>query len=533
MSHLRALRLFAGLLGLVAFGSAVGQERPSVVTPGQVVDGVLTSRLPTLALLGNHPVRVYVLNADSAYTYRVTLRSSAFDSYLVVGRSVAGITDYVANDDDGGGGLDAMLRFQARATGPYLVLVTSARTTAHDRSDTGAFTLTVERHAPVAATQRPVTVGDSIMADLGDESAEDDATGAPYALYQLHAEQGHPVALDYEADSLSAAVVVGRMTGSRFVPMRDTLPDRGRSLASTFDPPETGDYTIRVIAAHSAGSGRYVLRVMPVVVAGASVASGATPTRSSAVAVGQDQGATLSGTPASWTLVVPRQQRISISLQSSVFDTFLWVGRDSAGQVIAVDSSDDAPGERTNSRLAFTTPGAGTYLLRVSAAVGTPRGAYMLRVDTFSVARLRLQRTRITAGREVDGTLSASDAMLTDGSPYQEWLYTPAQAGERLVITMRSREFDTYLAVGHLVLRNGRREFVPISVNDDGRDDDHKANRVSRVTLVAPDRQDLVIRANTWGPQAGQYTLELTTRPPDALSAALLHDPIERVMNPP
>ncbi len=65
---------------------------------------------------------------------------------------------------------------------------------------------------------------------------------------------------------------------------------------------------------------------------------------------------------------------ITGDLQSTAFDTYLWlVGPDGASIV-----QDDDGGDGTNSRFSYTTTASGTYTIRANSYDGAGRGAYTL-----------------------------------------------------------------------------------------------------------------------------------------------------------
>ena len=65
---------------------------------------------------------------------------------------------------------------------------------------------------------------------------------------------------------------------------------------------------------------------------------------------------------------------ITGDMQSSAFDTYLWlIGPD--GQSLV---QDDDGGDGTNSRVSYTAPSSGTYTFRANSYNGEGRGAYTL-----------------------------------------------------------------------------------------------------------------------------------------------------------
>ena len=68
----------------------------------------------------------------------------------------------------------------------------------------------------------------------------------------------------------------------------------------------------------------------------------------------------------------------------------------------------------------------------------------------------------LTAGQRRTGQLQRGDAVMDDGSLFDIYTYE-ARAGERLTLTMRSSDFDTYLNVA----RMDGGEVEPIVRDDD------------------------------------------------------------------
>jgi hypothetical protein len=79
--------------------------------------------------------KVHEVRLTAGRVYQIDLRSSEFDPYLRLEDSGR---KRLAEDDDSGGQLNARLEFQAPATGPYRIVVTSYK------RHTGSYTLTVK-----------------------------------------------------------------------------------------------------------------------------------------------------------------------------------------------------------------------------------------------------------------------------------------------------------------------------------------------------------------------------------------------------
>lgn len=109
--------------------------------------------------------------------------------------------------------------------------------------------------------------------------------------------------------------------------------------------------------------------------------------------------------------------------------------------------------------------------------------------------------SRIRVGQTLGGTLSDSDARADDGSYYDA--YTLAgRAGQTIVVTQRSDDFDAYLSVG----RMSGGTFEEIESDDDG-----AGGTDARLVFRVDASGDYVVRANSLSEgETGRYTLEVT-----------------------
>lgn len=108
---------------------------------------------------------------------------------------------------------------------------------------------------------------------------------------------------------------------------------------------------------------------------------------------------------------------------------------------------------------------------------------------------------RIEVGHTVRGELTASAPTLDDGSHYAIWTFV-GRAGERVRVTLRSEDFDAYLAVGRL--KDGA------CVADCETDDDSGGGTDARLSYTLPGDGTFSIRVNTLREgETGAYTLSL------------------------
>jgi hypothetical protein len=211
-----------------------------------------------------------------------------------------------------------------------------------------------------------------------------------------------------------------------------------------------------------------------------------------------------------------------ITLRSSAFDAFLAVGRHGGDQM---ESDDDGAGG-TDSRIRITWPSNGTYVIRANSFGEAETGAYTLSVGSpaagegLSIADalglpVNAQR-RLVVGRSVTSSLDPEDMSLEDGSHFEAW-YIELTAGQRVVITQRSADFDSFLQLG----RHGSSEML--ETNDDYNENDLN----SQIIFTASEAGTYVVIANSLGRgETGNYSLEVTANeaggssPADVLGGA-------------
>lgn len=205
-------------------------------------------------------------------------------------------------------------------------------------------------------------------------------------------------------------------------------------------------------------------------------------------------------------------QRLEAVLRSGAFDTYLEVfAPGEAAEALASD--DDGFGEGTDSRLRFTAPEAGTYILRARPLSGLEGGAYTLSLTERPPAPRAPRPTGVRLGQTLDGELSDRDPETDDGLPYDAFSFR-ARQGERIAMTLDSDAFDPVLRVGRL--ESGA--FVQLAENDDGPD----SGLNSRLVFTAPATGDYLIRVTPLnGTDSGAYRLGLQEGPPPAAAESI------------
>jgi hypothetical protein len=216
-----------------------------------------------------------------------------------------------------------------------------------------------------------------------------------------------------------------------------------------------------------------------------------------------------------------RGETIVLLMNSTAFDAYLRLGtarRSGGWRELAYD---DDGGDGRNSRLQYVIPEDGTYTVRASSLGRGSTGQYMLTLSGGRVSggggydngydpvrprpRPRPRNDRrdglVQAGERIDGYLSPTDPTLDGGEPFHLYQYN-GRAGERVSITLRSEDFDSYLVLG----TPGGRHGVGNALT---RDDDGGGGRDSRIEFTLPESRVYVIRVNPLGSGSGEYVLDV------------------------
>lgn len=207
-----------------------------------------------------------------------------------------------------------------------------------------------------------------------------------------------------------------------------------------------------------------------------------------------------------WRFTGTAGQRVSVTMRSSDFDTYLVVGYfDDGGNFKSLESDDDGAGG-TNSRVTLRLPRDGEFIARANTLSKGETGAYALDLELAAEAPPAVASrslggyAEIAIGQIVRGALEAGDEKLADDS-YADTYRFSGTAGQRVVVTLKSDAFDAYLSVGRG--ENGR--FIEIESDDDGGE-----GTDSQLEWSLPGTGEYLVRANTlMEGETGAYVLQL------------------------
>ena len=221
----------------------------------------------------------------------------------------------------------------------------------------------------------------------------------------------------------------------------------------------------------------------------------------------------------SYAFTGSRGQRLEILAGSGDFDTKVDVGVLRNGYFDELASDDDGGAEGMDSRLLFTVPADGEYLLRVTS-VG--RSESDTPVYTLSLAERARGAVDEEEEKEDDGPgissvegedvspvpvrdLPASREVRARAEGTSHRYRFTAGAKSAYVIHLSSSDFDPILAVG----RSSDHGIVALGTDDDGGE-----GTDSRLTFVAPAPGEYVIQVRAVGRFRGEYRLAVTESAP-------------------
>lgn len=346
----------------------------------------------------------------------------------------------------------------------------------------------------------PIQVGQTVTGALqeGDLTIFDRGR---FRAYRFQATRGQRLVATLDSEAFDPYLIVSRVVGPLVEEIKsDDDGGDGTNARVRLVIPETGTYLLVAQSFSEDGLGGYTLALR--------AAPEATTGQARPIAPGQTVTGELAETDNAdpeedryydlYTFTGRPGQRITLTMESEDFDTYLNLGRMENGEFVSLATDDDGGEEGTNSRVSHQLEEGGEYAVRATS-FSDASGAYTLTLRE-RVARAPAPPRPLSAGQEVNGRLDEDDATLeTDGSYYELWSYQ-GRAGEQLRIRMESDEFDTYVAIGRMEECG---EFDEIATMDDGGEG---TNTLLEVTL--PEDGEYVIRANSFSAdETGSYTL--------------------------
>tara|TARA_R110002051_G_scaffold94633_1_gene164463 strand:- start:2916 stop:4769 length:1854 start_codon:yes stop_codon:yes gene_type:complete len=476
--------------------AAARAPRPTAIRLGQSRSGELTSRDPETD--EGSVYDAYSFRARIGDRVGIRLASSAFDPVVRVGRMNGAAFDELAQNDDGPGGdaLDSYLVFTAPETGSYVVRVTPLGT-----NGAGAYELSLSE-VPDVAPGDPITLGESIEGELTTSDGPNDA-GVPADSYRFSGRAGQRVQVEMSSPVFDTYLELFSIEGaSGALTSLTTNDDGGEGTDSrlTYTFAADGDYRIEARGFSADATGAYSLSISEIEPERAPEALAFGATVEGAIAEDDPRDSDDRGYD-SYSFSGEEGQRVQVIMRSGDFDTYLQVGA-AAGEFTSLAEDDDGLGQGTDSRLNFTLPETGDYVLRASPLGSEGDGLYSIELIDRGPEPVA---GSILIGATARGTLTDNDATAEDGSYFDAYA-VQVKDGDKLVVTMVSNDFDAFLVLGRDQDDGG---FETLESDDDSLSDTH-----ARMEWTAPDEGTYVIRAGSFGQgQTGAYAMTVERQP--------------------
>lgn len=361
----------------------------------------------------------------------------------------------------------------------------------------------------LAQSPSPLSAGRAVEGriEAGDAAGPDNAWR--YDAYAIEARAGQRFEAVMRSDAFDAYLeVFGPNDGDTALASDDDGLGEGTHARLRFAVVEDGTYVLRARPLAGLEDGAYTLALT-------QLPRARPAPRPGRVRIGQTLGGRLAANDAeaddggaydAFTLRLAAGERIAIDLTSEDFDPVVRIGRTADGAFDELAMNDDGADTGLNSRLLFTAPEAGDYVIRATALDGSSEGAYSLGVAEGPEPP---PSQPIELGATVAGELTAEDGKAGDGGPADAWRFSGTE-GQRVRIEMSSSDFDTYLE-----LFDENR--VSLAQDDDGA----PTGTDSWLTFTLPGTGDYIIEARAFSDGMGAYSLTLKEVEPEQPPAAL------------
>ncbi|MES2834220.1 MAG: PPC domain-containing protein [Pseudomonadota bacterium] len=492
----------AGALALLTAAAQAGAQTAGSLRVGGQANGTLAAG-DAVAADDAYVYDDFRFTARAGQRLEAIMRADAFDTYLEVYEDGAA-GEPLASDDDGlGEGTNSRLRWAPDAAGTYVL---RARTLGG--LEGGSYRLSLQERPAARAAPRPtgIRMGGTARGSIGNRDPETDE-GVRYDAFSFRGRAGDRIAIRMNSEAFDPIVRLGRMSGGEFQELASN-DDYGGELNSylvhTLDA--DGEYVIRAMPLGTGGAGAYTL----------SLSEGPPPPPSVLINLNDsiageltaEDGVNGAGLRADvYRITGTAGQRIRAEMTSDAFDTYLQLS-DAEGASLAED--DDGAGEGTNSRLTFTLPADGDYLIEARAFSEDGAGAYTLMVTETAPERAP---EALAFGATVQGEIGDEDSKDDSDRGFDAYVFSGVE-GQRIQAVMRSGDFDTFLRIG-----SAGGEFEELANDDDGLGE----GTDSRLNFTLPATGDYVLRASPLGEDSdGLYALELIDRGPEPTPGSIL-----------
>lgn len=356
--------------------------------------------------------------------------------------------------------------------------------------------------------QTPVRMGSEITGAITEEDPEFSLLGGVFRPYVLRGRAGVPFRVSFTSPDGDLDMFLARTVAGVTDFLEEAMAVAGEQQVLVHTPDVDGDYLLIVWSTdYEPMSFSFLVEEISPEEALALTPEETLPFSESGPIQPLPPNRTIRGSflgPAIYTFDAIAGELLEIGLESDDFDTYVEAGVMLDGEFLTLDSDDDE-GTGTNSLVEYFVDETGQHAIRVSAYDDDPAatGDFYLHVRP-AISPLDIPTRDLFPGQVETAVLSTSELLGTGLPLYDQWALT-AEAGDQLIISLASDDFDPYLAVGRLV--DGR--FEEIWSNDDDGD-----SLNSLISFEPTETDRYLIRASARGEEAeGEYTLLARPRP--------------------
>ena len=466
--------------------------------------------------------RYYSFTLAQQSTVTIELESTDADTYLYLRAGDARSGAFIDEDDD----TPDTTRSEIVATldaGTYTIEATT-----YAAGAAGGFTLTVSGLGGTTVGPDPGpgadTCGETITGDgtvngtwaAGCESAVSERGYARYYSFTLAQQSTVTIELESTDADTYLYLRMGDARSGTFIDEDDDTPDTTRSeIVATLD---AGTYTIEATTYAAGAAGGFTLTVSGL--GGTTVGPDPTPgtdacgetitgdgTVNGTWAAGCESAVSERGYARYYSFTLAQQSTVTIELESTDADTYLYLRMGDARSGAFIDEDDDTP-DTTRSEIVATLD-AGTYTIEATTYAAGAAGGFTLTVSGLGGTATGPDPTpgtdacgeTITGDGTVNGTWAAGcESAVSERGYARYYSFTTTEARD-VTIALKS-SVDTYL-----YLRSGDR-----TGSVEGENDDHGTlldNSVACSTAAGLGARDSCI--TVIGLPAGEYTIEATT----------------------
>jgi hypothetical protein len=231
--------------------------QPSPVSSGQTVNGDLSESDPRMDDASRYDL--YSFTGRRGQQVVVTMRSTAFDSYLALGQIDGEEFNALESNDDDGGGDDAQITYRITRDGVYVIRANSLFA-----NETGDYTVEMtlgDAPPPVQLTTQPIRYGQTVNGELSasDPQMDDDSH---FDLWKFTGRQGDKIVITMKSTVFDTYAAFGRIEEGEFVQIEsDDDGAGGTDSKIEYTLEGDGDYVVRANSLFSKGLGAYTLNI--------------------------------------------------------------------------------------------------------------------------------------------------------------------------------------------------------------------------------------------------------------------------------